>query len=95
MDSIRTVTVWQQPALFPQASTACQQRVTVKPVPGWALVVVLTTLSVGLPQLSVAAGVEKLHGTPHRTVRSGPHPRPGGVVSITVTVWVQVETLPH
>jgi hypothetical protein len=54
-------------------------------------VYVSTAFTTGfVQQLSVAVGRSNVHGVPHWTVLSGEHVSVGGVVSMTVTVWLQV-----
>jgi hypothetical protein len=54
------------------------------------LVIVLTTLTTGfVQQLSVATGRSNVHGVPHWTVLFVAHVSVGGVVSTTVTLWLQ------
>src|SRR5215472_13931273 len=65
-----TDTVWLQVALLLQPSIACQTRVASKVLPQWpaVLVVVLRTVTVTIPLLSVAVGVSNVHGVPKSTV---------------------------
>src|SRR6266567_1787177 len=86
-----TVTVWLHVALLLQPSSACHTRVAVKVFPQKpvVLVVVLNTLSVAVPLLSVGAGgVSKVQAAPNCTVLLALPLQlsAGGVVSITVTV---------
>jgi len=54
-------------------------------------VYVRTAFTTGfVQQLSVAVGRSNVHGVPHWTVLSGAQVIVGGVVSMTVTVWLQV-----
>ena len=46
-------------------------------------------------QLSLAVGESKLHGIPHSALLLVAQTMIGGVVSITVTVWLQLTELPH
>jgi hypothetical protein len=51
----------------------------------------VTTLTTGfVQQLSVAVGTSNVHGVPHWTVLSGTQVNVGGVMSMTVTVWLQM-----
>src|SRR5436190_13119760 len=61
------------------------------------LVTVLRIRTVGFApsQLSEALGMANIQAVPHSTVWSLPQVNEGGVVSITVTVWLQVERLVH
>jgi hypothetical protein len=59
------------------------------------LVVVLTIVTVTLPQLSLAVGASKLQLLPHSTLLSAAHEIIGGIISTTVTVWLQGAELPH
>jgi hypothetical protein len=83
------VIVWLHRAVFPQSSRASHVRVAlnVSPQPNW--VVVLATLTLTAPQLSLAVGASKSHSVPHSTVRPAAHAMVGGVESPTVTVWLQ------
>src|ERR1044071_1299422 len=47
------------------------------------------------PQVSLAAGVSKVQGLVHSTVLSGTQEMVGGVVSTTVTFWLQSAVLPQ
>src|SRR5215472_13052281 len=92
-----TVTVWLHVALLLQPSIACQTRVASKVLPQWlaVLVTVLRMVIVTMPLLSVAVGVSKVHGVPICTVLLVllVQSITGAVVSITVTVWLQVALL--
>src|SRR6516162_6028106 len=92
-----TLTVWLQVALLLQPSIACQTRVASKVLPQWPakLVDVLRTVIVSLPLLSVAVGVSNVQGVPICTVLLVllVQSITGGVVSITVTVWLHVALL--
>jgi len=88
-----TVTVWLQVAVLLQASVACQVRVmTIGQIP---LVTVLRMVMVTFVplQLSLAVGASKVHGVLQLTVLLVAQVRTGGVVSTTVTVWLQVAVL--
>src|SRR5437773_2103392 len=94
-----TVTVWLHGALvLPQQSVACHFRVIrlVHPDPV-ALVKVLIRVMVTLvpQQASYAVGGVKLHGVPQMTPTPEAQATSGGVVSTTVTVWLQVLVLPQ
>jgi hypothetical protein len=91
------VTVWLQLAVLPQASVACQVRVAVKVPPQCPAVLVTlpTMLIVTLPQVSLAVGASKLQAVAHSAVLSAAQAIVGGVVSFTVTVWLQVLLLPQ
>ena len=59
-------------------------------------VTVLKMEMVVLPQLSLAVGVSKVRPTtPHTLVLFPEHVMLGGLVSLTVMVWVQVALFPH
>ena len=94
--SIREI-VWLQRFEFPHKSLALQVRVTEKVEPHSALVRVETTAIVTLvpSARSNAVGALKSHSIPHLTARSGAHATEGGVVSITMTVWLQMLLLPQ
>ena len=86
---------WLQVLEFPQASVTCHVWVM-----SWAhvpLVTVLRTVMVTFEplQLSNAVGGSKVHGAPNPTVLSLAQVMTGGVVSTTVTIWLQVSVLPH
>src|ERR1041385_4907552 len=89
-----TNTVCEQVLVFPHASVALQVRVAENVGPQPALVVVLTTAVVALPQVSLAPGSSKVHGVPHSTVLFVAQLITGGVVSTTEMVWAQVLVLP-
>src|ERR1039457_6135519 len=88
-----TVTVWLPVALLLQRSVACQVRVMScgqRPL----LTVLRTVIVTLLPlQASTAVGRSKLHVEPHCTVLLLAQVITGGVVSTTVTVWLQVALL--
>src|SRR5437588_11435591 len=89
-----TATVWLQTLVLPHGSVASQVRVrNCGSVP---LVTVARTLSVTLVPLhaSKAAGKSKLHGQAELTVLLAAHVSAGGMVSATVTVWLQELLLP-
>jgi hypothetical protein len=55
-----------------------------------------TMLTIGLEQqASVAIGGSNVHGVPHSTVLSGEQVNTGGVVSMLVTVWLQILLFPQ
>jgi hypothetical protein len=58
-------------------------------------VTVLSSVMVTLPQLSEAVGGSKLQGRPHSTVLFDEQLIVGGVVSMTVTVWLHGVGLPQ
>ena len=94
-----TVMAWVQVLLLPQASVAVQTREIAAPdaqSPAFEIFVKVTDGSGS--QLSVAVAVPVSVGsvTPsHSTVASAGQVISGGVVSTTVTVWVQLDALPH
>ena len=90
-----TVTVWLQVLLLPQQSVACQVRVM--DTGQRPLVKVLSTVMVTFvpQQASKAVGSSKLQVEPHSTVLLLAQVITGGVVSSTVTVWLQVLLLPQ
>ena len=55
----------------------------------------LTMVTVALPQVSLAVGASKLQVLVHSTVLAPTQVMVGGVVSTTVTVWLQVAVLPQ
>jgi len=89
-----TVTVWLQVELLVQGSVACQVRVmsSEQPVP---LVTVFRMETVTLVplQASNALGSSKVQAEPHSTVLLVAQVMFGGVVSATVTTWLQVALL--
>src|SRR5947199_2120487 len=91
------VTFWLQLAVLPQASVARQVRVASKVLPQCPvrLVTVLRTVMVTLPQVSVAVGASKDQALVHSTILFGTQVMVGGVVSSTVTVWLQSAVLPQ
>src|SRR5258705_9514476 len=94
---LTTATLWLQVALLLQASMACQTRVATKvlgQLPA-LLVVVLNTVIVTVPLLSVAEGGSKLQGAPTCTILLVllEQSMTGGTVSMTLTVWLQVALL--
>ena len=91
-----TVTVWLQEALLEQQSVACHVRV-ITSEQALPLVVVLVTVMVTLvpQQTSEAEGASKLQAEPHSTVLLLEQVMTGGVVSTTVTVWLQEALLAH
>src|SRR5438034_5854542 len=94
-----TLTVWLHWALLPQASVAAQVRVAAKVLPQWpaVLVTVLTTVMAMLvPPLSVAVGGSKLQAVPSCTVLLVLlQLMTGGMVSMTLTVWLHWALLPQ
>src|SRR6266568_2322826 len=92
-----TVTFWLQSAVLPQASVARQVRVASKVLPQWpaVLVTVLRMVMVALPQVSLAVGASKDQALVHSTVLLGTQVMVGGVVSTTVTFWLQSAVLPQ
>src|SRR6266568_3207493 len=92
-----TVTVWLHCAVLPQASVARQVRVASKVLPQCpaVLVTVLRMVMVTLPQVSLAFGASKDQALVHSTVLLGMQVMVGGVVSTTVTFWLQSAVLPQ
>src|SRR3954471_19578042 len=92
-----TVTVWLHVALLLQLSIACHTRVASKVFPQWpaVLVTVLRMMTGTLPLLLVALGVSKVQAVPICTVLLVLLAQfiTGVVVSMTVTVWLQVALL--
>src|SRR5206468_6537264 len=90
-----TVTFWLHSAVLPEASVARQVRVASKVLPQWPvkLVTVLAMVMVTLPQASLAVGGSKDQALVHSTVLLGTHVMVGGVVSTTVTFWLQLAVL--
>src|SRR5439155_21350496 len=91
----RTVTVCTQVELLPHRSVARQVRVMVRVGPQ-LIATESVKLIAALPQLSVAvatpvAFVVVIAG--HSSVTEAGHAMTGGVVSITVTVWLHVAWL--
>jgi hypothetical protein len=81
--------------VLPQQSFATQIRVITRGHT-LAFVKVPNTETSCRQQLSVATGVSKVHEEPHSTVRFvGQKVNTGGVVSITVIVWLQVFVFPQ
>jgi hypothetical protein len=89
-----TVIVWLHVLLLPQESLARHVRVALKLLlhPPLALVTVLTMAMVTLlpEQASKALGPVKFQTVPHSTTRLLAQTKLGGVVSITVIVWLHV-----
>src|SRR5205823_4067408 len=88
------VIVWLQVALLLQQSVACQVRVMdigQKPF----VTVLSTVMPTWLQQASRAVGSSKLHAEPHSTVLLLEQVITGGVVSRTVTIWLQMDLLPQ
>src|SRR3989442_2975168 len=85
-----TVTVWLQSAVLPQASVARQVRVASNVLPQWPvrLVTVLTMAIVTSPQVSLAVGGSKYHGTVDSTGLFGTQVIGGGGWSSNVTFWL-------
>ena len=86
------VTIWLQVMELLQQSVACHVRVISSEQGAVLLVVVPTRLIVKLvpQQASTALGGSKLQVEPHSTVLLVAQVNTGGVVSTTVTVWLQV-----
>src|SRR2546423_5020039 len=96
----RTVTVWLQVLELPHWSLALQVRVATRLVGQFKpvrLVVVLrmATITFVPSQMSKAAGRVKFQTVPHSSTRLLAQVNCGGVVSWTVTVWLQGLELPH
>src|ERR1051326_3303724 len=90
-----TVIVWLAWAVLPHASMAVQVRVTVLVLPQ-PLTVVSAELSVAVPHVSPGVGVLNTGSAGHWIVCVPPTPlMVGGVVSITVIVWLAWAVLPH
>jgi hypothetical protein len=87
-----TDTIWLHELLLLQVSVAVQVRVTTS---GLIVFVTVRTLIVTLPQPSVAVGGSNVQGTLQSTLLFVAQMRTGGVVSTTVTVWLQVTLLVH
>ena len=89
---------WLHTAMLVHMSRTCQVRVALN-VFGHdpALVTVVTMLMITFvpSQTSLANGGVNCQGKPHSTKRSSAQARFGGVVSTTVMVWLQKETLVH
>src|SRR5947207_1739523 len=92
-----TVTFWLQLAVLPQASVARQVRVASKVFPQWpvVLVTVLRMVRVTLLLRSLAVGASKFQLLVHSTVLLLTQLIAGGVLSSTVTVWLQSAVLPQ
>src|ERR1041385_7256023 len=90
-----TVIVWLHCDELPQASVARQVRVAEKVLPHAGLVTVLRTVTVALPQVSLAVGVPKVHAVPISTVAAAGQVIVGAVVSTTVTVCEHCALLPQ
>jgi hypothetical protein len=89
-------TVWLHTLLLPQPSVALQVRVAVKLPPQPPFVTVLSTARVGVPShASVAVGGSKDHTAVHSLVRGGAQVSTGGVVSVSVTTWLQLRLAPQ
>src|SRR6266581_4340395 len=91
------VTFWLQSAVLPQASVARHVRVAANVLPQWPVlfVTVLRMVIVALPQVSLAFGASKDQALVHSTVLLGTQVMVGGVVSSTVTFWLQSAVLPQ
>ena len=91
---IATVTVWLQLLVWPHKSVAVQVRVTTV---GHRLLVTVVKVTVTFRplQLSLAVGGLNLQSKPQATVLLVEQLIVGGVVSTTVTVWLQVFELPQ
>jgi hypothetical protein len=85
-----TVTVWLHNALFVQPSITRQVRVALYVLPHRAFVtvptMVIATFVASHPSLAV--GRVNVHPTPHSTTRLLAQVKTGGVLSMTVTVWL-------
>ena len=93
-----TVTFWLQVLLLPQASVASQVRVASKVLPQCPakLVIVLITVIVLLPLLSVAVGGSNDQAVPCSTVLAALlQVITGTVRSTTLTFWLQLLLLPQ
>src|SRR4051812_23154032 len=90
-----TVTIWLQVVLLPQRSLTLQVRIARKVLPHNRLVVVLTIRIVTFvpSQESLAVGGVNSHGVPQSKVRLPAQLKLGGVVSTTVTIWLQTAIL--
>jgi hypothetical protein len=85
-----TVTVWLQEALLEQQSVACQVRVIASEHAVPLVIVPETTTVTLVPQhTSEAEGASKSQTDPHSTTLLLAQLMTGGVVSLTVTVWLQ------
>src|SRR4030095_6832401 len=93
----RTVTFWLHSAKLPQSSVARQVRVASKVFPQRPvlLVVVLSTVTIALPHVSLAEGASKFQAAVHSTVLSATQVIVGFVVSRTVTFWLPSAKLPQ
>ena len=85
-----TATVWLHTALLLQQSKAAQVRVMNCGQAPLVTVLRMTTRTL-VQQASATVGGLKLHAEPRKTALLAGQVRCGGVVSTTVTVWVQVE----
>src|ERR1041385_5054286 len=86
------VTVWLHVLELLQQSVACQVRVMVPGHEVGLLVTVLKTVSVILvpQQASSAVGVSNVQALPHCTGLLVGQAKTGGIVSETVTTWLQI-----
>ncbi len=90
-----TVTVCVQVATLLQQSVACQVLVTTSGQNPLVCVLRIVRVTFVPQQASKAAGGSNVHVLPHCTVLLLAQVKIGGVVSTTVTVWLQVLVLPH
>jgi hypothetical protein len=92
-----TVMVWLAVAVFPHASIAVHFRVTALALPQLLVVASVNDIvAVELLHASLAVGEEKV-GVAGQSMVDGP-PTPlitGGVLSLTVIVWLAVAVFPH
>src|SRR6266581_8182988 len=93
----RTVMVWMQRELLPQASVAIQVRAMTLVAPQWLVTESLKlTLTAPQPSWAVATPVALvLVSAGHSSTRFGGQVMTGGVVSRTVMVWMQLLLLPQ
>jgi hypothetical protein len=89
-----SIVCWQV-FVLPQASIANQVRVTSQAVWLITLVTVVSACTVTEPLLSLATGGVKDHAFVDATVVLVGQTIVGGVVSLTVIVWMQLVLLPH
>src|SRR6266581_4026694 len=93
----RTVMVWMQRELLPQASVAIQVRAMTLVAPQLLVTESLKlTLTAPQPSWAVATPVALVSvSAGHSSTRFGGQVMTGGVVSRTVMVWMQRELLPQ
>src|SRR5258706_7515503 len=91
------VPFWLHSLKLLQSSVAREVRVASKVFPQWPFrfVVVLTVVRLTFPQVSLAVGGSKSHGTVHSMVLSATHEIAGFVVSTMVTFWLHSMKLLH